>query len=67
MNLKEMAGGKKSSIHIKPSHKGMLHHDLGVAAGEKLPAAKVAKATHSSDPAVRRRAIFAQNAKSWGH
>ncbi len=65
MSLKEMAGGKKSPIHIKKSHAGLLHRNLGVPQGEPIPAAKVAKATHSEDPAIRRRAIFAQNAKSW--
>jgi hypothetical protein len=67
MSLKEMAGGKKSGIHIKKSHAGLLHRNLGVPAGDKIPAAKVEKAAHSSDPAVRRRVIFAQNAKSWNH
>lgn len=53
-------------IHIKPSHKGLLHKDLGVASGKPIPAKKLAAAKNSSDPAVRRRATFAQNAKSWG-
>lgn len=53
------------AIHIKPSHKGLLHKDLGVAQGKKIPAAKVAAAKKSSNPAVRKRATFAQNAKKW--
>jgi len=53
------------SIKIKPSHKGLLHKDLGVPQGEKIPAAKLAKAKNSSNPAVRKRATFAQNAKKW--
>lgn len=56
----------KSSINIKPSHKGLLHKDLGVASGKPIPAAKLEKAAHSSDPAVRKRAVFAENAKKWG-
>lgn len=52
-------------IHIKPSHKGLLHEDLGVPEGSPIPAAKLAKAKHSEDPAVRKRATFAQNAKKW--
>ena len=52
-------------IHIKPSHAGRLHEDLGVPSGEKIPAAKLDKALHSADPAERKRAVFAKNAKSW--
>jgi hypothetical protein len=55
------------AIHIKPSHKGLLHKDLGVPQGQKIPASKIAAAKHSSNPAVRKRATFAQNAKSWHH
>ncbi len=62
MSLKEMAGG----IKIKKSHKGLLHRDTGTPQGEKIPASKLIKAEHSKDPAVRRRAVFAENAKSWG-
>lgn len=54
-------------IHIKASHKGLLHKDLGVASGSKIPAGKLAKAANSSDPAVRKRAVFAENAKKWHH
>lgn len=53
------------SIKIKPSHKGLLHKDLGVPQGEKIPAKKIAAAKNSKDPAVRKRATFAQNAKKW--
>ena len=58
-------GMGKSGIHIKASHKGLLHKDLGVPAGSPIPAAKLAKAKNSSNPAVRKRATFAQNAKGW--
>lgn len=53
-------------IHIKASHKGELHRDLGVPRGEPIPAAKLAKAKNSSNPAIRKRANFAANAKKWG-
>ena len=61
--------GKKSGggIHIKPSHKGLLHKDLGVKAGSPIPAKKLESALHSDDPAVRKRANFARNAKKWHH
>lgn len=55
------------SIHIKASHKGLLHKDTGTPAGEHIPAKKLAKAEHSEDPAVRKRAVFAENAKHWNH
>ncbi len=57
----------KSGIHIKKSHEGLLHKNLGVAAGKPIPAGKLASAKNSSDPAVRKRATFAQNAKHWNH
>lgn len=56
---------RRSPIHIKASHKGELHSDLGVPQGEPIPAAKLAAAKNSPNPAVRRRATFAQNAKGW--
>ncbi len=53
-----------SGIHIKESHKGLLHKDLGIAKGKKIPASKLAvKATDS--PAIKKRKVFAQNAKKW--
>ncbi len=53
------------AIKIKKSHKGLLHKDLGVPEGEKIPAAKLESAKNSKDPAVRKRATFAKNAKGW--
>lgn len=44
-------------------HPGALHRDLGVPQGEKIPAAKLDAATHSSDPKVARRANFAKTMK----
>lgn len=54
-------------IHIKPSHKGLLHKDTGTPEGERIPEKKLAKAEDSSDPAERKRAVFAANAKHWNH
>jgi hypothetical protein len=62
---KSYSGG--GSIHIKPSHKGLLHKDLSVAAGKPIPESKIQSAKNSSDPAVRKRATFAENAKHWRH
>lgn len=55
------------AIHIQPSHKGLLHRDLGVKQGEPIPGKKLEKALHSEDPAVKKRAVFAENAKHWHH
>jgi hypothetical protein len=52
-------------IHIKPSHKGRLHADLGVAKGKKLTTKELDKAKNSSNPAERKRATFAENARKW--
>jgi hypothetical protein len=53
------------SIKIKKSHKGLLHKDLGIPTGTKIPEAKLAAAAKSKDPKVRKRAQFAKNAKTW--
>ncbi len=55
------------AIHIKASHQGLLHSDLGVKEGDKIPLGKLMKAKNSKDPAVRRRATFAANARKWNH
>lgn len=39
---------------------GALHKSLGVPLGQKIPPAKVAKATHSENPKLRKRAILAE-------
>lgn len=57
----------KPAISIKPSHKGRLHQALGVPADKPIPAAKLAAAKKSTDPAIRKEAVFAQNAKGFSH
>jgi hypothetical protein len=52
-------------IKIKPSHVGKLHRKLHVPDDEPIPAARLAEAKRSKDPAVRRMATFAKNVKSW--
>jgi hypothetical protein len=54
-------------INIKPSHKGLLHKDLGVSQSKHLSVKQEEKAKHSSDPAERKRATFALNARKWHH
>lgn len=51
-------------IFIKKANRGLLHKELGVAPGKKIPASKLSiKKTDS--PAVRKRKQFALNAKKW--
>lgn len=47
--------------------KGKLHRELGVAVGQKIPAAKLAAALHSKNPTVRRDAIRAKTMEGWKH
>jgi hypothetical protein len=54
-------GGKWIQGAIK--HPGALHRTLGVPQGKKIPAAKLAKAAHSSNPTTRRRAALAKTLK----
>lgn len=53
------------AIDINPAHKGLLHKDLGIASGKKIPLSSLFKAKRSEDPAERRRATFAVNARKW--
>lgn len=46
-------------------HKGALHRALGVPEGQKIPASKIEKATHSSNPKLAKRARLAQTLKSF--
>jgi len=46
---------------VNPAHKGDLHKALHVAQGEKIPKAKIDKATHSKNPKLRHMAQFAKN------
>lgn len=57
------SGGK---ISIKPENKGLLHENLGVPQGQPIPANKLAVKSNDS-PAVKKRKVFAQNAKKWKH
>lgn len=57
----------KSKKWIKGAtkNKGALHHALKVPEGEKIPAAKLATATNSDDPKVRKEAALAKTLKSF--
>lgn len=54
-------------INIKPANKGLLHKNLGVKKGEKIPVAKMEKAKKSAGPAEKKRIVFAENARKWSH
>lgn len=54
-------------IKIQKSHVGLLHKSLGIPQGKPVPAADLMRAMHSKSPAVRKRAVFANNAKGWSH
>ena len=60
-----------SSIHIKPSHKGMLHEAMGISKDKKIPGSKLksvkVKAKKSGNVKLEREAVFAENAKNWRH
>ena len=53
---------------FKPGgQKGKLHRELGIPEGEKIPAARLESAAHSSNPEVRRDAIRAKTMEGWHH
>lgn len=52
---------------IKIKHPGKLHRDLGIAEGQKIPERRITAALHSKNPALRKEANFARNAKKWHH
>lgn len=61
-------GRKKGGIHIKKSHKGKLHREMGVPEGKKIPVEKIrAKERHdkaTGNTAGVKRDVFAINAKT---
>jgi hypothetical protein len=54
-------------IHINPAHAGRLHRKLFVPKGHKIPVAKLEAAKNSPNPATRKQANFALNARGWNH
>jgi hypothetical protein len=55
----------KSGIHIKESHKGLLHKEMGIDKGKKIPEAKLEKAKKGAGAAEKKRITFAENARKW--
>lgn len=64
---KSSGKGSQKPIKIAKSKEGSLHTALGVPQGKPIPAAKLAAAQKSPDPAIRKKANFAANAKTWKH
>lgn len=56
-------GGSAKFIQKAIKHPGALHKDLGVPEGKKIPAAKLEKAAHSSNPTLKKRAVLAKTLK----
>lgn len=55
----------KKPIKIKAANKGKLRASTKTPKGKDIPVAKLEKAKKSKDPAVRKRATFAENARKW--
>lgn len=53
------------AIKIKASEVGSLRKATGAKKGQNIPEAKLQAAKNSSDPAMRKKAQFAINAKKW--
>lgn len=56
----------KSKFH-PGGEKGKLHRELGIPEGEKIPAGRLAAATRSRNPEIRRDAIRAKTMEGWHH
>ncbi len=61
----EKASGGGNWIAGATKHKGALHEHLGVAEGKKIPAKKLAKAEHSSNPTIKKEANLAETLKGF--
>lgn len=60
-----MADKKWIAKALPKSSKGKLHKALGVPVGEKIPAKKLAKAEHSSNPKIKKEAVLAKTLKGF--
>lgn len=69
--MNEQAQGRKSGggkwIQGAIKHPGGLHRALHVPQGQKIPAAKMAKASHSENPRIRRMVGLAKTLKKMHH
>jgi len=65
--MKRKDGGKAKWIQGAIKHPGSLRKALHVAAGEKIPAKKLEKATHSKNPAIAKKANLAKTLRGFKH
>ncbi len=65
-----MAKGRKVRVSLKKGgftiNRGALHRALGVPSGQTIPAKKMAQASRSKNPHVRRMAASAKGLKAMG-
>jgi hypothetical protein len=59
-DVAKASGGSVKWIQGAIKHPGALHKSLHVPEGEKIPAKKLAKAAHSENPTLAKRARLAQ-------
>lgn len=66
---KQLAGQLrgKSGIRINPAHAGRLRRKAKTKRGKKIPLSTLYRLKNSSNPATRRQATFAINARSFKH
>lgn len=62
-----MAKWKKQTNFHPGGEKGKLHRELGISEEKKIPAGRLKKAAHSSNPEIKRDAIRAETMKKWKH
>jgi len=55
------------AIHIKKSHRGLLHKKLGVAKDKPISLGELNHAMQSKSGAMRKEANFAIQARKWHH
>jgi hypothetical protein len=62
---------RKTAPRPPPFHpggdQGKLHRELSIDESRTIPAKKLAAATHSRNPEIRRDAIRAETMKRWAH
>lgn len=61
----DYAGGGRTKDFRPGGERGKLHRELGVPENETIGAERIAKATHSRDPEIRRDAIRARTMSRW--
>lgn len=58
---------RMAPIKLNPAHKGLFRRDVGKSPDQPITEADIQKGEHSSNPAERKRAVFAENARHFHH